>query len=356
MASDNNGVEMLAVTLYSTIKNNIKDNINIFIIHTDISATNQKEVCKLESIRKNINIKFYKIDNSFFSDVELTNQTVSMPAYYRYFAPDILKNEDRVLYMDFDMLCIDSLSHLYNIDMQDNYIAAVEDYYVSSTGDYPGFKAGIRFNSTDVYYNSGLLLMDLNKLRTSGIMDVFWRNIRNKTKIIPKKYNIFADQTITNITFKNKILQLDYRYNAVVSVFKYRHLDNPAIIHFSGRDKPFTCYDDFSAKYSDIYYDYYVECMSVLGRDASKLLKNAMRKLGLETNNAVDNLKISQKLAKDKSNNVQELLKKLEEEKKIKEEKIKELEDHIYIMENSKSWKITKPIRNIKELKTKIKK
>jgi lipopolysaccharide biosynthesis glycosyltransferase len=347
MASDNKGIEMLAVTLYSIIKNNNND-IRICIIHTDISTANQKDVSKLESIRKNISVKFHKIDSSFFSDVELTNQTVSMPAYYRYFAPDILINENRALYVDFDMLCIANLSDMYNIDMQGNYLAAVEDYYVSSTGDYPGFKEGTGLKSTDVYYNSGLLLMDLNKIRSSGIMDTFWNNVKNKSKIIPKQFNIFADQTVTNITFKDKFLQLDYKYNSVVSVFKYKKISSPSIIHFSGRDKPFTCYDDYSAKYSDMYYDYYKDCMKLIGKNPDDLLKKTMHKLGSENTKVVNRLSIAEKIANDKTHHVEELINELNKAN-IKISDYNNILDGIY---KSKSWKITKPLRYVKKIKS----
>lgn len=349
MASDNRGFAMMSVAIYSVIKNNPNQNIQFWIFHSDISNENQKSLLKLNT--KFADIKFIDIDNVFLKDVEVTNTTVTIPTFYRYLTPDILKDQHRALYMDIDMICLKNLNNLYKTDIGDSYIGGVEDYFVSVTDDYPGFKEGIGLNKNAKFINSGLLLMNLDLLRSSGIMTTFWSNIKNKSKIIPKQYNIFADQTIANITFKDKIYQLNKRYNVIVSSLQYTKQKDVAIAHFAGPDKPFRCYNSYSAKYSDIYYDYLIQTNEIMEVDSTESIKSIMTKLGEEKNDLLVKLSEVSKIAKDKSHHVEELLYQLNEEKENSRKKIKVLEDKIYIMENSKSWKITKPIREIKKLK-----
>lgn len=341
MSSDDRGVDMMLVAMFSVIKNNQDDNLRFYIVHTDISRENQSRINTLAKNFRNVEITFILADAKMFENVELTNETVSMPAYYRYVAPTFLLKEDRILYMDIDVMCLSSLYELYNTKLDGYYLGAVEDYFVSKTDDYPGFKNGIGFAKADKYANSGLQLMNLSLMRESGIMDVFWYNLRHKSEIIPAQFNVFADQTVMNITFKDKIKFLPSKYNVLTTAMKYTKQKDAAIVHFAGPDKPFTYRDRYSAVYDDIYYDLYRECMDIVGDHDNLMIKNTIRRLGTETTSAISKLSGAQQLARDKTNHVEELSKQLD----LVSKEAEQLRGELRSIRGSVSWKITKPLR-----------
>lgn len=343
LCSDNNGVDMLLVAMYSVIKNNANVDLDFFIAHVDIDAEGQRRISTVVDKFKKAKVNFIRVDSSFFKGVELTNKAVSMPAYYRYLAPEILPKQEKVLYMDIDMLCIGSLSELYDTTMEGYYLAAVEDYFVSRTDDYPGFKKGIGFASNEKYANSGLLLMNLAKMRQDMIMERFWHNIHHKNQIIPAKFNIFADQTVTNLTFKGKIKFVSAKYNVLTTAMKYTKPKTVTIAHFAGPDKPFTYRDEYSAVYNDLYYEYYNECMTTVGDSSNRMIKNTLKRLGREATDATRRADAAERLARDKTHHVLELAEELENTRI----QLKDLKrDHNAVV-NSLSWKITKPLRRI---------
>ncbi|AHB42163.1 Glycosyl transferase family protein [Candidatus Saccharibacteria bacterium RAAC3_TM7_1] len=295
-AVDNNGFDMTAVAMYSVIKNNPKHKLNFYLFHKNISDHNISRLMRLEQKFSNTQVKSVVIDKDRFKNVKVNNENVTTEAYFRYLAPEILHSEPRALYMDFDMLCLTDLQDLYNTDLDDKYIGAVADYVVEHSPTFRGYKEGIGFSKNEKYVNSGLLLLDLEKLRKSKEMTLFWSNLRNKHKIIPKELNFFADQTVTNLTFKGKIKVLDAKYNVFTTVLEETKQKNPVIIHFTGTYKPLTYRNADTALYDEIYYTYYRECMNIVGDDGDVLIKNILKKLSMDANKAEQKLRGELKL------------------------------------------------------------
>ncbi len=266
---------MMAVAIYSVIKNNQKHRLNFYIIHSNINQKNIDRLKKLQSRHRNANIKFISIDGDQLKTIKITNM-VTTEAYYRYLAPDILpKSENRVLYMDIDTLCLSDLSELYNTNLEGKCIAAVEDYAFNNSDDYRDNKAWVHSQGVKKYVNSGVLLMNLTEMR-KGIMTEFWDGIYNKPKIIPEKYNVFADQTVTNLIFKDSIKYLDKKYNVFTTALAGLNVKNPAVVHFTGFSKPLTYRDEHSAIYDEKYFMYYWETMNIVGNDGGSILKFAI--------------------------------------------------------------------------------
>lgn len=283
-AVNDNGFEMMAVALYSVIKNNLGHELKFYLFHKDISKTNLTRLKMFEKKFSNVTINVKLVEEKYLHNIEVTNKNVTIEAFFRYLAPEFLKGEPRALYVDYDMLCLEDISRLYILELEGNSLAAVADYVVENevTPTFIGYKKGIGFKKADTYVNSGLLLMDIDSINNDDIMERFWDNVRNKHEIIPKKYNIFADQTVLNLTFKNKIKLLDARYNVFTTVLNELKQKKPAIIHFTGSHKPLMYRDSYVSPYDDIYYDYYRECMRIIGDTGDTLVKKTLKKLNDE--------------------------------------------------------------------------
>lgn len=295
-AVDDGGFDMMAVAMYSVIKNNRNHQLTFHVFHKDISKKNILRLKNLEDKYSNVLINPVQVDWERFKNTKTNNIYVTTEAYFRYLTPEILRSEDRALYMDFDMLCLANLREMYKTNLGDNYIGATPDYAVEHDTTYQKFKKSIGFGDGEIYANSGLQLMDLNKLRDSKIMEVFWDNLRHKNDIIPNEYNFFADQTIMNLTFKGKIKFIHSKYNVFTTVIKEMKQINPVIVHFTGLCKPLTYRNKNTSFYDDIYYTYYRECMSIIGDDNGMLLKNTLKKLSDEAGDTPLKLKINNEL------------------------------------------------------------
>lgn len=278
---------MMAVAIYSVIKNNQKHKLNFYIIHSSIKENNQARLKKLERNYSNTSIRFVEAESSRFQGVEVTNKNVTMEAYYRYLAPDILPSEAKALYLDFDMLCLGDLGGLYNTRLGDNYIGAVAEFFVTHENPtdnylYKEIRKTIGLKKDDTYINSGLILMNLDLMRNTRIMDVFWNNIKNKTELLPGRTNHFADQTITNLTFMGRIKLLSQKYNVYTTALDQLDIKHPLIVHFTGKKKPLTYIEDKSSVYDDIYLGYYNECAQLIGYGKNHIIKSTVKKVRAE--------------------------------------------------------------------------
>ena len=60
----------------------------------------------------------------------MTKQT-----YYRYLIPQLKPELNKCFYFDCDIVVTDSLNAFWNIDLGENYIAAVEEFYEDAEKD-----------------------------------------------------------------------------------------------------------------------------------------------------------------------------------------------------------------------------
>ncbi len=341
-AVDDKGFSMMVVGLYSVIKNN-KGKIDFHVFHRNISQTNLNRLAKLDDNFSNISIKIHKIDKDRFENVKVNNKNVTTEAYYRYLIPEVLNNESRALYMDYDMMCINDLVPLYNTDLEENYLGAVADYIVENSPKFRGFKDGISFRNNEIYANSGLLLFNLDNIRNSDVMAEFWKNLKQKDKIIKKEFNIFADQTLANLTFKSKIKFLNPKYNVFTTTLKDTKQKDPVIIHFTGSYKPFTYRNKYTEEYDEIYYKYYKECLEIIGDDDGVLVKNTLKRLSREVEETAE-------ISKDKDDQIDRAHAHIYDIEK----RLRAQDDHIHAQERQLNSIISSQKRAVKLLLNKI--
>jgi len=121
----------------------------------------------------------------------------------------ILPDEDRVLYLDCDTIAMFDFGELFDIDLGDNVLGAVRE---------PS-----RCRTPFVYFNAGVLLMDLNKMR-EGIGDHLLHMVNHRKLGCP-------DQDAINILCQGRILELDPIYNS--SEWTRQPMD-ARITHYAG--------------------------------------------------------------------------------------------------------------------------
>ncbi len=94
----------------------------------------------------------------------------------RLFADMVPEIPDKILYLDTDVLCCGDFSKLYDMDITDYDFAGVPDRYGKWF-----FGNVLRHN----YFNSGVLLMNMKKIREDGLFEKCREMCRNKKMFMP---------------------------------------------------------------------------------------------------------------------------------------------------------------------------
>ncbi len=185
-----------------------------------------------------------------------TNSGISRAAYFRLFIEDVLSDIGKCIYLDSDVIILSDLSKLFQVDLNDNIIGAVKN-----AGMEKEYKINKKYKEYidnvlcipvhNFYFNSGVLLIDLNKWKEFGVKE---KAIKELLQI---EYLFAHDQDLLNKVLVNRSYQLDcswnYQWTWMVSEDKDINLDDANIIHYVTGIKPWT-YDtsDISPKeYSD---------------------------------------------------------------------------------------------------------
>ncbi|WP_330873087.1 glycosyltransferase family 8 protein, partial [Streptococcus suis] len=100
-------------------------NLDIFVLHTDLSDKSKDRLRTLET--ESVNIHFVTIDRDLFSNLPLTLDGITIETYYRYLLPEILVDCDKVIYLDSDLLIRCDVKELWDIDVSQHYLAGVNE-------------------------------------------------------------------------------------------------------------------------------------------------------------------------------------------------------------------------------------
>jgi lipopolysaccharide biosynthesis glycosyltransferase len=120
----------------------------------------------------------------------------SQAVYSRLQLAELLPDLDTVLYLDCDVIVLDSLENLLSINVDNYGIAAVQDHFWRSCP----------MDGTPGYFNSGVLLVNLGYWRTHLVAE----RSRNFVREYPCR---FWDQDALNFVLRDSWLELDARWN-----------------------------------------------------------------------------------------------------------------------------------------------
>ncbi len=230
LSSDNNYVQHLGAAISSVLKNkNADDFINIYIIDGGIQTENIEKLKSFEQ-KYDCKVEFVKpIAEKLKNCVTFRGDYISVATYYRLLIPEIIPNEDRVIYLDCDMIIRKSLKELYGKDFGNNLVLGVRDV---------GFEGGTKRLRIEKYINAGMLLMNSKQMREENTVEKIFNWINdNKDKIE------CHDQDVINAACAGRIEYIENIYNAQVrknNYSEFSEIEDPAILHFISPKKPWT--------------------------------------------------------------------------------------------------------------------
>lgn len=248
---DDGYAPFLAAALKSAIAHSSGDkNYIAIILHEELSEENRSKLGAMAT--DNFKIEFKKMKNGLESITDRMSNRLrcdyfTLTIYYRLFIPAMFPEYDKGIYIDSDVVLNADLAELFNIDIGDNYIGACTDYSIQEAPPLVHYiENAVGVNRLE-YINSGVLLMNLKKMREAQLDYHFLRllNTYHFDCIAP-------DQDYINAMCNGNIYYLGEEWDAMPNENKPK-LKNPKLIHYNLFSKPW-CYDDI--QYGELFWKY----------------------------------------------------------------------------------------------------
>ncbi|MCE5255216.1 MAG: glycosyltransferase family 8 protein [Spirochaetaceae bacterium] len=230
------------VMLKSMFMNSQGEMFSIYLMHSSLKQQEIDEINDFVTKHGHI-LHVITVDDECFKEAPVVMH-YSREMYYRLLAYKFLPKEvGKILYLDPDILVINNLHRLYDTDISDYLFAASYHRRMLSKE----FNK-VRLNAYDMqeYYNSGVLLMNVDRQRSE--MDerkIFDFIARYKNRLV------LPDQDVLNSLYSDSIRELNevqfnldtrfYRYNKLISnggIDMDYIFHNTCILHFCGKRKP----------------------------------------------------------------------------------------------------------------------
>lgn len=246
-ATDDRFAEILGVSLLSLYENSKDmDSIIVYILDSGISEVNKmriETVCTKYDRPTPIWIEGVNISEILSMKVAVDRGSLSQ--YARLFiSRNIPKDVGRVLYLDCDTVIRKSIRELWNLELNGKTIAALKDAFSKY------YRANIELQPNDIMFNSGVMLIDLNKWEEQDVEKKLLKFIAKHKGLIQQ-----GDQGALNAVLAHDTFCFEPKFNSVTIYydFDYKNMliyrkpprdfysdlqiqdasDDPSLVHFT---------------------------------------------------------------------------------------------------------------------------
>lgn len=253
----------IIVTIYS-LKINKKIETR-YIVHllTD-DPTHFGDLQLLNDVNFDVNIHSVNSEEyKAFNNQESTIRSANHLGLAKFDICNILSGVNKCIYLDSDIIVTGDLLNLYNVDIVNKPLAAVQDsgslYYKHNY-----------VKKCDCYFNSGVMVLNLQYLRQGGFREKLLARKKQMTD------SLLMDQDVLNVEFDKKFIKLPIKYNFLYinlvratgtwSIDQLNHAYGTAykslneiicdsvILHYASKDKP---WNNRNNKVFSLWWTYY---------------------------------------------------------------------------------------------------
>lgn len=237
---DANYYKHCAAMLASLFVNNREDRFTVYILAMEVPSGQKEKLTEFVESYGN-RVAFLDIDKKRVSHFPIYKHDYpTLAAYLRLFIPLYLPQDvKKALYVDCDVIFEGSIGELYDTDLSAYVLAGVPD----APNESP---ARLGYDSKEGYFNSGLLLLNVEWLRGMQFTEKALAYIRDHKDRI-----VFHDQDVMNallhgtvffLPLKWNLLDCYYRNPPFIAEKNLAELEackhHPVVVHFSGPLKP----------------------------------------------------------------------------------------------------------------------
>ena len=240
-ATDRTYLPWCATALLSCLRATADHRLHFHVLHEGtITADLQTELTRRVEANGG-EVDFLLIDEGLFGVLPTKGAALGgRISWARVLLPEMLPDLERVIYLDADVLAVDSLHPLWDEDLDGGVLGAVRNVIE------PGMRAHVAalgISDPRCYFNAGVLLVDLGALRAERSWERICDFVRNAGRPLT-----WYDQDALNVVFSGRWKALAPRWNAQNSFWFWNELAtevlgpaalseavrDPAIIHFEG--------------------------------------------------------------------------------------------------------------------------
>lgn len=246
-ASDDNYVPYLMVSIRSLIDTSSPENLYmIYVLNDGLIEVNKQILKSLE--QDNVKINFVDVTGKIkdiYGKLQAQLRDYYSPSiFYRLFIPDLFPQYSKALYLDCDIAIVEDIAGLYNKDIKNNLLGAIVDEVVTSSEVFRYYVENALGVNGYKYFNSGIILMNLDAFRKENIEDKFLYLLNN--------YNfgtVAPDQDYLNVLCKDRIHYIDKDWDRMPIPDSNYDDKNLKLIHYNMFQKPW--------KYEGVLYEEY---------------------------------------------------------------------------------------------------
>lgn len=247
----------LAVSLKSLAEHVAKDErYRIIVMCDNVKNITMIQLRNVIKYYENIDIEFVDIKKKMHEFSESFGQTVTdrrenrlysgeftLTIYFRLFIAELFPELDKAIYIDSDTVVNEDIAKLYSVDMGEAMFGAVRDTFAGNNAMLSRYIENAVGIGRSEYVNSGVLLMNLDKIRKMHLADRF-------LKLMAEYHfdSIAPDQDYINAMCAKDIYFLDKEWNVMPNKGG-EYMARPKLIHYNLFDKPW--------HYSEIPYEEY---------------------------------------------------------------------------------------------------
>ena len=160
-------------------------------------------------------IQFHNLGDAFGNSLKEKMGRYTIGSMFRVMLPELLPDVDKIIYLDADILVNRDIKELWDTDIQDYCLAAVPDYSTVNGLEtpYPVAKQEVPASH---YFNSGVLCMNLDRIRAKGNMH---ENILNYLEENPSAR--LLDQDALNAVYCGETILVDESWNTFTHLIQY---------------------------------------------------------------------------------------------------------------------------------------
>lgn len=238
-----------AASIHSLMQHaNPKRHYRVIIMYDRLSLPNRWRLRNM--VTKNVAIEFHKMKYNLYMQIIVRycakrsgsgDFFASAVYYYRAFIARLFPQYDKGIYVDSDTILMGDIGKLYDIELGEDVIAARVDPKVAMVPEFVEYVEKALDIPAKDYVNSGVLLMDLKKLRKLHY-------ITKMTDLVKKDADLVApDQDYLNVILKGRIKHLNKCWNLQP---EGEDPKGAKLLHFNLSKKPWfhddvTCGEEF---------------------------------------------------------------------------------------------------------------
>ncbi|WP_416201287.1 MAG: hypothetical protein ACFWUD_03825 [Thermocaproicibacter melissae] len=236
--------------LLESIRANASQNNNydILIMDGQISSPHKEMMASIFNNAQNFSLRFLDSHNLLHKYKLKPKTGYTVDAYARLLLPELMKDFDKVIYLDADTVVNADLAELFSVDLGDKLIGGVRDIRMAMWYGMPNScQKAILDNQLNMkdpydYFQCGVLLFNLKQFRKEFTVEHLF-------EIATSQYWDCLDQDVLNYLCREKALHLDMAWNVMIKwpvqpsesyapAFIYNEYvqahKKPKIIHYAG--------------------------------------------------------------------------------------------------------------------------